>query len=292
MNETATPKPLLARLVEMAQNGRGTYYKISLVENGVSQTAEITPANGAQNSYSIAKVFTVTAIGMLVDGNLLRTDEKVCDILRDQLPPSIDPAWETMTVHHLLTHSAGFAGGYLDIDARNHVSIAGEDYLGYLLRTKLEYAPGAESRYSDAAYYLLSRIFTAKSGEKMDDYLLRRLFYPLGFREMAWSKCPKGYPMGATGLYVYTEDLAKLGELYLNRGRYGGGQLLSQEWVETVLREGYEFAVTAGGGYGKGGMYGQMLIFYPDQNRVVAYHSYNGDDLVSYLDLVAVSESS
>ena len=159
--------------------------------------------------------------------------------------------------------------------------------MGYLFGSKPQYAPGTESRYSDAAYYLLSRVFTAKSGEKMDDYLLTHLFYPLGFREMAWSKCPMGYPMGATGLYVYTEDLAKLGVLYLNRGLYHGKQLVSAEWVETVLREGYEFAKTPGGGYGKGGMYGQMLIFYPKQDRVVAYHSFGGDGLVSYLDAVA-----
>lgn len=291
MNQTAHTKPLLDRLVEKAKNGGGAYYKITLAENGVSKTAVVNPANGAQNSYSIAKVFTVTAIGMLVDKDLLRTDEKVCDILRDQLPSKIDPAWEAMTVHHLLTHSAGFAGGYLDIDAVNHVSVAGEDYLGYLFRTKLEYTPGAESRYSDAAFYLLSRVFTAKSGEKMDDYLLKHLFYPLGFREMAWSKCPMGYPMGATGLYVYTEDLVKLGELYLNQGLYCGKQIISQEWVETVLREGYEFARTPGGGYGKGGMYGQMLTFYPEQSRAVAYHSFGGDELVSYLDSVAQSES-
>lgn len=289
MNETVQKKSLLERLVEKAQNGGGTYYKITLSQNGESQTAVITPANGAQNSYSIAKVLTVTAIGMLVDRKLLRTDEKVCDILQDYLPSNLDPAWESMTVHHLLTHSAGFVGGYLDIDAVNHVHIAGEDYLGYLFRTKLAYNPGTESRYSDAAFYLLSRIFTAKSGEKMDDYLLRHLFTPLGFREMAWSKCPMGYPMGATGLYVYTEDLVKLGELYLNRGQYKGKQLLSGEWIETVLREGYEFARTPGGGYGKGGMYGQMLIFYPAHNRAVAYHSFGGKDLVSYLDSVAMA---
>lgn len=284
-------KPLLGRLVEKAQNGGGAYYKITLVENGVSQTAVITPANGAQNSYSVAKVFTVTAIGMLVDRGLLRVDERVCDILSDELPPDIDASWESVTVHNLLTHSAGFAGGCLDIDAENQVPVAGEDYLGYLFGSKPQYAPGAESRYSDAAYYLLSRVFTAKSGEKMDDYLLKHLFYPLGFREMAWSKCPKGYPMGATGLYVYTEDLAKLGVLYLNRGVYGKQRLLSTEWVDTVLREGYEFTRTAGGGYGKGGMYGQMLVFYPEQGRVVAYHSFGGGELISYLDLVAKSET-
>lgn len=281
--------PLLERLVEKAKSGHGTYYKITLTEKGVTETAVVTPANGAQNCYSIAKAFTVTAIGMLVDRGLLRTDEKVCDIMRDQLPCDIDPAWEEMTVHHLLTHCAGFSGGYLDIDCQNHVSIAGDDYLGYLFLTKLEYIPGTGNRYSDAAFYLLSRIFTVKSGDKMDEYLLKHLFYPLEFREMAWSKCPMGYPMGATGLYVYTEDLVKLGVLYMNGGNYNGKRILSGEWVDTVLREGYELLRTPGGGYRKGGMYGQMLVFYPEHSRVVAYHAYDGDDLTPYLDSLAGS---
>ena len=289
MNKTENTMPLLDRLVDKANSGNGTYYKITVVEKGETQTAVITPANGAQNSYSIAKAFTVTAIGMLVDRGLLRTDEKVCDIMRDLLPRDIDPAWEAMTVHHLLTHGAGFEGGYLDIDCKNHVSVAGDDYLGYLFRTKLEYIPGTDECYSDAAFYLLSRIFTVKSGEKMDDYLLKHLFYPLGFREMAWSKCPMGYPMGATGLYVYTEDLVKLGVLYLNHGLYGGKRILSKEWVDTVIKEEYEFKRTTGGGYGKGGMYGQMLVFYPEHNRTVAYHSYGGEGLTTYLDSIANS---
>ncbi|MBQ4648156.1 MAG: serine hydrolase [Clostridia bacterium] len=280
MNE----KPLIDRLAEEAQKGKGTYYKIAVIENGKPQTAVIRRASGAQNGYSVAKTFTATAIGMLADEKLLRFDEKVCDILRDLLPADMDPKWEHMTVHHLLKHSAGFPSGYLDIDCADHTDIAGDDYLGYLLRTELSYVPGSESRYTDAAYYLLSRVFTAKSGEKMDDYLLRKLFYPLGFREMAWSKCPMGYPMGATGLYVYTEDMVKLGELYLNRGVYDGKRILSEEWVDTAIREGYALTKTDGGGYGKGGMYGQMLIFYPQRKLAVAYHSFGGDGLVPYLD--------
>ena len=223
---------------------------------------------------------------MLYDLGLLDVNEKVCDIFRDELPCDMDPAWEEMTVHHLLKHRAGFNWGYLDIDNDDHVPIAGDDYLGYLFRTKLEYVPGTDDRYSDAAFYLLSRIFSKKTDKKMDEYLLKHLFYPLEFREMAWSKCPAGYPMGATGLYVYTEDMAKLGLLYLNDGLYHGKRIISKGWVDTVLREEYEFGKLPGGGYGKGGAYGQMLMFYPQKNRVVAYHSYEGDELITYLGTV------
>jgi len=277
---------LIEIIANKAKENSGTFYKITVIENGISQTRVITPANGAQNSYSIAKAYTVAAIGMLFDRGLLTTDEKICDIFRDELPAEMDPMWEEMTVHHLLKHRAGFDWGYLDIDAEDHTHKAGDDYLGYLFKTKLVFCPGKEYRYSDAAFYLLSRVFSKKTGEKMDEYLLEHLFYPLEFREMAWSKCPAGYPMGATGLYVYTEDLAKLGEVYLNRGNYHGKRIISEEWADIVIREGYEFGKTAGGGYCKGGAFGQMLIFYPKKNRVVAYHSFDGEDLISYLDSI------
>jgi len=83
--------------------------------------------------------------------------------------------------------------------------------------------------------------------------------------------------MGATGLYVYTEDLAKLGQLYLNRGVYDGKRIISEEWVDIVEKQEYEFGKTAGGGHVKGGAFGQILAYYPKKNRVVAYHSYGGD---------------
>ena len=270
-------KTFMEKIVEKARGFGGAFYKITVIQDGVSETSVITPANGAQNSYSIAKAYTVTAIGMLHDKGLISMDEKICDIFADEIPEGIDEKWKEMTVHHVMKHRCGFCDGYLDIDAVDHSFISDGDYLKYLFNTKLMFTPGTEFHYSDAAFYLLSRVFTKKSGVKMDDYLLEHLFSPLKFREMAWSKCPKGYPMGATGLYVYTEDVAKLGQLYLNKGVYNGKRIISEEWIDIVERYEYEFGKTAGGGYAKGGAFGQMLAYYPKKNMVLAYHSYGGD---------------
>lgn len=273
---------LLRYAVEQAQTLSGTFYKITEIRDGRIETVTLNPGNACQNSYSVAKAFTTTAIGMLWDEGRLSTDEKLVDIFADELPEGMDEAWQEMTVHHLLTHTCGFPLGYLDIDAMDPNTFGTPDYLAYLFRTKLNYVPGQGNAYGDAAFYLLSRVVSKKTEKRLDEYLWPRLFYPMGFREVSWSTCPYGYPMGATGLYIYTEDMAKLGELYLRGGMYGGERLLSEAWVETVKTRGYEFHnLKRGKAYGKGGAFGQMLLFMPEENATLAWHSYGGGDLLS-----------
>lgn len=275
----------LKYLTQAAQESGGTFYKITEIHKGRIETATLGQGNACQNSYSVAKAFVVTAIGMLYDDGLLDTEERIVDIFADQLPDGMDPAWNSVTVHHALTHSCGFPLSYLDIDAYDATAF-GEDYLEYLLKTTLEYQPGTQNVYSDAAFYLLSRVVSKKSGERLDDFLWRRLFYPLGYREMAWSRCPQGYPIGATGLYIYTEDMAKLGELYLRGGVWQGKRILSEEWCEITRSRGYEFHnICSGKAYGKGGAFGQMLLYIPEQDRVVAWHSFGGGDLLPAITL-------
>ena len=274
---------LLTEMVDFAKQSLGCVYNISEIHNSKQETVTITPANPCQNCYSVAKAFTVTAIGLAVDDGVLSTDERIIDIFADELPENMDPRWENMTVHHVLKHSAGFSGGFMDIDCVD-ANTFGDDYLGYLFKTPLTYCPGEGYAYSDAAFYLLSRVVTKKTGRLMDEYMWERVFYPLAFREMAWSKCPKGYPMGATGLYIYTEDMAKLGEVYVNGGLYNGKRILSEAWVNIVKSREYEFRkISDGKCYGKGGMRGQMLLFFPETKRVVAWHSYEGPDLTSWI---------
>ena len=149
-----------------------------------------------------------------------------------------------------------------------------EDFLKLAFERPVPARPGVDYQYSDGAYYLLSRVVTELSGEKLDDFLRPRLLMPLHVREAAFSKCPMGYPIGATGMYVRTEDMAKLGEVYQNGGTFEGKRLLSKEWVELVFEREYELAKMENGGYCKGGMNGQMLYLSP-HGRVIAWQSYD-----------------
>ena len=255
-------------------------YSIAIIEgDGGVEEMQLQTANACQDSYSVAKAFCVTAVGMLYDRGLLSTDDLVCDILKDELPEGMDERWRTATVDMALSHRLGLPENFLDID-RPGVEAFGTDYLKYMLTTPLLSAPGEVRCYTDGAYYLISRIVEKVAGEPIDNFLWHELFTPLGFKEMAWSRCPMGHPMGATGLYIRTSDMVKLGAIYLYDGEWKGHRYLSKEWVDIVLTRGYEMRPIdkATGAYGKGGMHGQKLAVMPQQRRVVAWHG-NGSGL-------------
>ena len=245
---------------------------------GEIETLEYAPANPCQNVYSVAKTFTMTALGLLYDRGLLRLEEKVCDILVDELPEAgMDERWRGATVEMAITHRLGLPAGFLDIDVNKSSDFTG-DFLRYLFTYPLAYEPGTEARYSDGAYYLLARIAEKKSGLTLDNFLWRELLAKLDFQEMAWSHCPQGHTMGATGLYVHSADMVKLGMLYLDGGLYRGERVLSREWVSLAMTR--EFALNWDARRqtcSKGGMHGQSLIIAPEQGRVVALQSFDGD---------------
>ncbi len=250
-------------------------YSIGEVKDGgEAEEITVTPGNACQNGYSLAKLFTVTAVGLLYDRGEITPQDRVVDVLGGDCPAYADPRWAQVTVHHLLTHTAGLPGGCLDIDVLDSTAF-GEDYLQYLFSLPLIADPGEKEAYSDGAFYLLSCLAEQIAGECLLNLLWRELFLPLGVREAAWSCCPKGHSMGATGLYMRSGDTAKLGELYRSGGMYRGVRCLSEEWVALTRREHYELHPTGVGSiYGKGGMNGQKLFIDPDKNRVVAFHGY------------------
>ncbi len=251
--------------------------RISEYRGGKIETLEYKEENPCQNVYSVAKTFTMTAIGMLWDRGLVSLDSRIADLFKEEFPAEADSRWQTATVRHALTHSLGLPGGFLDIDT-HHLSEFGKDFLDYTFRYPLEYTPGESSAYSDGAYYILARIVEKISGMTLDNFMWENLLTKFGCREMAWSHCPMGHVIGATGLYIGSEDMAKLGAVYLNKGMYEGERILSEKWVETAVSE--EFALDwdeTRTVYSKGGMCGQRLIIDPVSRRVAALESFGAD---------------
>jgi CubicO group peptidase (beta-lactamase class C family) len=250
--------------------------------DGEIETLERQEICRCQNTYSVSKTFTMTAIGMLYDRGLVKLDEKILDIFADECAEyadDIDERWNLNTVEMALTHKIGVPGGFLDIDT-HRISEFGEDFLRYMLTYPLVYTPGTDSKYSDGAFYLLARVVEKKTGEVMDNFLWRELLWPMGFQEMAWSHCPQGHVIGATGLYLHSEDMVRLGQLYLNGGVYKGRRYLSEEWVNLAFAHGFGLDSWDGRVYFKGGMYGQKLAIFPEQKRVIAMQSFGGDSNV------------
>lgn len=238
------------------------------------KTETIVHANPTCNCYSVAKAFTVTAIGILYDKGLLTPESLLTDILSKYIPEDIDPKWHKVTLHHLMKHIAGFGCGMLDIDCEDASLYPTTDYLQLVLKTNLKHEPGTVYQYTDAAYYLLSRVVYELTKTDLSDILRPILMETMRFKEYSWSVCPKGFSIGATGLYLRTEDMIKLGILYLNDGIWKGERIISKEWVDIVLSNGYEFTPLGDGWYGKGGMRGQLLMFNINKGKAIACHSY------------------
>ena len=250
-------------------------YFIATADNNYNIKKEVVvDSNPTCNCYSVAKAFTVTAIGLLYDKGLLTPNTFLKDVLKKYYKEDMDSKWLKVTIHDLLTHKVGFGCGLLDIDCDDASLYPSTDYLEIVLNTKLKYEPGTKYQYTDAAYYLLSRVVAEVAKKDLEDYLRPLLMEKMNFKELAWSKCPQGYSMGATGLYIRTEDMVKLGILYINGGIWKNERILSKEWVDLVISNGYEFTLIKNGWYGKGGMRGQLLTFNIEKGLVIGCHSY------------------
>ncbi len=261
----------------LIENNENIYNFAEYRIGGEAEMTEIQQCNACNNIYSVAKVFTVTAIGILVDRGLLKTDEIVSEILEGECPENYDERWNRTTVDMLLRHRVGFPGGALDIDCLDASEFC-EDYLEEVMTLPWDCEPDGERRYTDGAFYVLSRIVARRAGEPMQLFLWKNLFKPLDFKEMAWSTCPKGHAMGATGLYIRSDDMVKLGAVYLQNGMWKAKRIISENWVKTVLERGYELSLRDNGAYSKGGMRGQNLLIIPFQNRVVGWIGHRRGD--------------
>lgn len=232
-----------------------------------------------RNIYSAAKAFTMAAIGFAYDDGLLKPEDSIGKIF-GKLPEGSDPTWETVTVDNLLRHETGNRHG-VDLDCTNMWTMTDGDWLAVFFSFKIEDKPGTpEGRhYSDINFYILSCIVTKLTGVPMQEYLRDKFFNPAKFREWSWSADPKGRAIGGTALYLSTLDLAKLGQLWLQRGIWNGQRLLSEEWVQMALDREYAFSCRskARQSYYKTGMLGQIVIFSYKANRVLAIESYSRD---------------
>ncbi len=282
---------MLNQFKEIAQKYGVPAYSVTVIRDGVSETARINPSNDCNDIYSISKNFTATAIGMLCDRGLLSADDSIYDIL-SPLYPDMPTAWKDCTVAHVLTQTTGIEHGFLDIDVEDARAF-GADWLHYTLFDRAPTVkPGTLYRYSDSNFYLLSRVFAQAAGEKMMEFLQREFFVPLEFQGQAWAVCPAGHAMGGTGLFIRVPDMAKLGQLYMQGGVYNGRRYLSEDWCRAATQNRVSVDDNRGYGYSFwcehahpgefhcGGMNGQAIRIYPEKNLVIAWQAHDYNDTV------------
>ena len=247
----------------MRECGIDPMYDAALIRDDTIYFWRSPNCNNANNGHSTTKLFIDSCVGLLSDRGLLDVHAPVTSFFsRDTLPAAMDPQWDRVTVHDAMRHRMGIEEVPYGVDEDRDIEKIGDDFLGYVFSLALPYPPGAHYRYSDAAYYLLSRIIASVSGEKCQEFLYQNLLKPLGFRQWATAVCPAGHMIGGGGFFTRADDMAKLPYVYANGGVYDGQRILSERWIRQAMENNYaldEHGRT--GAYYKTGSRGQGVIF-------------------------------
>ena len=181
--------------------------------------------------FSVSKSFVSIAVGIAAAEGLLTLTDPLLSHL-DHLAPTAAEGVESITIEHLLTMTSGIVYRWDD-----PATSFDADPAQPIVATALGSPPGTRFAYRGGNTYLLSRIIHSCSGEDLRDYLQSRLFAPLGIQDPFWQRCPAGFSLGATGLALRTEEIARLGRTLLRQGAWQGQQLVPANYTARLISD-------------------------------------------------------
>lgn len=239
--------------------------------------------------YSVSKSFTSIGVGLAAAENKLKLSDKVIKFFPESLPDTLSTFMKEMTVQDLLRMSTGMNSDPI-FNARGS-----NNWPKTFLSSPIENKPGSVFKYNNMASFMLSAIVQKATGEKLVDYLKPRLFDPLGIKNYVWDEAPGGYTLGAIGLKITSEDMAKFGQMLLQKGKWNGKQIVPQSYVEEATSlmiassapenktpkelndweqgYGYQFWRGTHNTYRADGLGGQFIIVFPDKDALVVLTS-------------------
>ena len=236
------------------------------------------------SNHSFGKSYTATAIGILYTKGILDLDERIVDIFKDEMEEYNAPSYdklERLTVRHVLKMATGMGKN----------PMLNDDWIGEFLKEPIVYEPGTKFLYNTSGACLLGAIVEKKAGMSLHQYLKENLFEKIGINadEFVMLKFKNGY-CAEPGTFSKTEDNLRLAMFYLNRGKWNGEQIVSEDWMNEALSIQIDTSENAGPidgrvGYGyqlwhcsvpgvfrfDGGQ-GQYGIIWPEKDMVVALH--------------------
>ncbi|MCH3972675.1 MAG: beta-lactamase family protein [Oscillospiraceae bacterium] len=231
--------------------------------------------------FSAAKSVVGMAVGMAVNEGLLSVDDKLMRFFPDDRSLFSGQRLADVTIRNLLQMTAGVKYNEL-------FSVTDRDWVRGYLSSDCAFEPGTDFYYNSMNTYMLSAVLHRLTGISLVDYLMPRLFAPMRIPRPRWETCPMGIEKGGWGLYLRSIDMAKLGQLYLQKGLWhtekGDRQLVPQQWVEdsthnmvstngTSRDEGYGYqlwSLPMKDAYQYSGLFGQHVFILPHLDAVVA----------------------
>ncbi|MEJ1974378.1 MAG: serine hydrolase [Lacunisphaera sp.] len=240
-------------------------------------------ANEPHMLFSLSKSFTSTAIGLLQSEGRLNIHDKLLSFFPEDAPAEPSDNLKAMRLRDLLMMSTGQEKA--DVD---QINVNAPDKTGTrnFLAAPVKQKPGTLFYYNSPGSFMLSATVTKVTGQTLHDYLGPRLFEPLGIPASSeWDMTPQGYNNGASGLHIRTEDIAKFGQMLLQRGEWQGRRLVPSDWIDLATSRqasngsdpegdwdqgyGFQFWRCVPGFYRADGAFGQFCIVMPQYDTVV-----------------------
>jgi CubicO group peptidase (beta-lactamase class C family) len=250
-------------------------------------------AESPHSLFSLSKSFTSTAVGLAIAEGKLNLDDEVLKFFPEDAPSAPNHNLKLMRISDLLRMSTGQQS-----EAPRTVD---QPWTKSFLSQPVPFKPGTHFLYNTMGTYMLSAIVQKATGMTVLDYLRPRLFAPLGIEHPTWETSPQGISAGGFGLSIRTEDIARFGQLCLQRGKWQGKQLVPEAWIDAATARqtsngsnpqsdwdqgyGYQFWRCRHGAYRGDGAFGQFCVVLPEQDAVIAITS-GVKDMQSVLDLV------
>jgi CubicO group peptidase (beta-lactamase class C family) len=229
-------------------------------------------------TYSVTKSVVSALIGITIqEGYIDDVGDPVLDFFPERTFENDGVLKRSITLEHLLTMTAGLAWDWDEM-------VSSRDWVQYVLDQPVYVQPGTEFFYSSGNAHLLSAIIQETSGLNSHDFAQQHLFEPLGITDTIWKTDIDGIPNGGWGLALRPRDMAKLGYLYLNQGKWDGRQVIPAKWIEASTKRhiqvpeplepwdlymGYLWWLHGDGPYAAHGMKGQFIYVIPESDLVV-----------------------
>jgi len=291
---------MAAMIADIRDGGYENLHSILIVKDGKLVFEEYFGGYNASrigDVASVTKSVTAIMVGVAMDQGLIEGPEQYLSELLPAYADMIegDEMKAKLRLHHLLSMTSGIEWDedtYPYGDSRNDATRMARavDPVKFILSRPIVREPGTQFQYSGANPMLLSAILQEATGERVVDYARQYLFAPLEIRQYGWDSYEDGHTNTDGGLALRPRDMAKIGLLMLDEGRWDGVQMLSPQWVSestqahtTVapgLQYGYQWwrekqpiLLERVESYFAAGYGGQLISVYPDQNMIVVFTS-------------------
>jgi CubicO group peptidase (beta-lactamase class C family) len=234
---------------------------------------------------SITKSITSLIVGVAIDkGYIKSVEQKIADFFPEEESLFDTDYKKDITIEHLLTMTSGICSDFSQGENMRENIKTSKSPLADILVSSLSSGPGEKFVYCSAGVQLLSIIIQKSSGMTMEELVKKYLFQPLKIENYKFGTDLSGFTNASGDIFLTSNDLAKLGQLILNKGSFNNSQIVSEKWIEQSTtaktkrsnEESYGYLWwlrnDLGGLIEAQGRGGQRLIILPEKKLVIVMY--------------------